>query len=274
VGVLSDVTPRKLTEEAMLRTQKLAVAGRMAAAVAHEINNPLEAVENLLYLISTAETTELVRSYAHMALEGLTRVSLVTQQTLKFHRQSGAPVLTRLSEVVSVVLGLFAPKLRTAGIAHEIRVAGEEGVECMPSETHHIFANLVSNAIDAMPQGGRLVVRLRPSCDWRDGKTHGMRVTMADTGMGMNQATMRHIFEPFFTTKTDTGTGLGLWVVAQLTERRHGDVRVRSAQHAGTSGTTFSVFLPSKDVSGATESTPLTPYEPSTSRSVTTPSHS
>jgi len=247
VGVLADVTQRKLTEEAMLRTEKLAVAGRMAASVAHEINNPLEAVENLLYLISTAETTETSQSYARIALDELTRISLVTQQTLKFHRQSGAPALTKLSEVVSVVLALFAPKLRTGGIATEIRVTDEEGVECMPSETHHIFANLVSNAIDAMPRGGRLVIRVRPSCDWRDGKTHGMRVTMADTGMGMNLATMRRSLEPFFTTKTETGTGLGLWVVAQLTERRHGDVRVRSAQRAGASGTAFSVFLPIGD---------------------------
>jgi len=244
VGVLSDVTPRKMTEEAMLRTQKLAVAGRMAAAVAHEINNPLEAVENLLYLISTAETTEPVRSYAHLAIEGLTRISLVTQQTLKFHRQSGAPVVTKLSEVVSVVLALFSPRLRSAGIATEIRVVREEGVKCMPSETHHIFANLVSNAIDAMPQGGRLVVRVRPSRDWRDGKTPGMRVTVADSGMGMSRVTMRHSFEPFFTTKTDTGTGLGLWVVAQLVERRDGHVRGWSTKHAGASGTTFSVFLP------------------------------
>jgi PAS domain S-box-containing protein len=244
VGVLADVTPRKMTEEAMLRTQKLAVAGRMAAAVAHEINNPLEAVENLLYLISTAETTELVRSYAHMAIEGLTRISLVTQQTLKFHRQSGAPALTKLSEVVSVVLALFSPRLRSAGIATEIRVVGEERVECMPSETHHIFANLVSNAIDAMPRGGRLVIRVRPSRDWRNGKTPGMRVTVADSGMGMSRATMRHSFEPFFTTKTDTGTGLGLWVVAQLVERRDGHVRGWSTQLAEVSGTAFSVFLP------------------------------
>jgi two-component system CheB/CheR fusion protein len=179
-----------------------------------------------------------------MALEGLTRISLVTQQTLKFHRQSGAPVLTKLSEVVSVVLALFAPKLRSTGIATEIRVVREEQVECMPSETHHIFANLVSNAIDAMPRGGRLVIRVRPSRDWRDGKTPGMRVTVADTGMGMSRATMRRSFEPFFTTKIDTGTGLGLWVVAQLAERRHGDVRVRSAQRAGAGGTAFSVFLP------------------------------
>ena len=243
VGVLADVTHRKLTEEAMLRTEKLAVAGRLAASVAHEINNPLTAVGNLLYLISTAGSLEDSHAYSHQAMDELMRVSLITQQTLQFHRQPGAPAVTLLSEVVNGVLALFRGRLRGAGIVPEVRHEQETSIACMPSEMHHVFANLVGNAIDAMPQGGRLVVRLRPSLDWRDGKTKGMRVTFADTGMGMNRATMRRIFEPFFTTKTETGTGLGLWVVAQLTERRHGHVRVWSWKRAA-SGTAFSVFLP------------------------------
>jgi two-component system CheB/CheR fusion protein len=247
MGVLADVTHRKLTEEVMLRTEKLAVAGRLSAAVAHEINNPLEAVGNLLYLISTAETTEAVRENARQALDELMRVSLIAQQTLKFHRQPGASAVTRLSDVVAAVLSLFRPKLRSASITAHVRAMREEGVVCMPSEMHQVFANLISNAIDAMPQGGQLLVRLRPSRDWRNGSTAGMRVTVSDNGMGMNRATMRHIFEPFFTTKTDTGTGLGLWVVAQLVERRHGNVRVWSSQRAGGSGTAFSVFLPFGD---------------------------
>jgi PAS domain S-box-containing protein len=273
MGVLADVTHRKLTEEVMLRTEKLAVAGRLAAAVAHEINNPLEAVGNLLYLISTAETSEAVRAHACQALDELMRVSLIAQQTLKFHRQPGAPALTRLSEVVAVVLSLFRPKLRSAGITAHVRVAQEEGVACMPSEMHQIFANLVSNAIDAMSQGGELAIRLRPSQDWRDGSTAGMRVTFSDTGMGMNRATMRRIFEPFFTTKTDTGTGLGLWVVAQLVERRHGDVRVWSSQRKGISGTSFSVFLPFEYAAPSSSSEPAlsTLDEPSASPSTIAP---
>jgi PAS domain S-box-containing protein len=244
VGVLADVTPRKLTEEAMLRTEKLAVAGRMAAAVAHEINNPLEAVGNLLYLISTAGTVEDAKSHALMAIDELMRISMITQQTLKFHRQTGAPAVTRLSEVVAVVLALFSPRLRSAGITTQVRAVREADVVCMPGEIHQIFANLVSNAIDAMQQGGRLVVSLHSSRDWRNGKTPGMRVTFADTGVGMSRATMRRIFEPFFTTKNETGTGLGMWVVAQLVERRDGHVRGRSTQRPGASGTAFSVFLP------------------------------
>jgi PAS domain S-box-containing protein len=261
VGVLADITPRKLTEEVMLRTEKLAVAGRMAASVAHEINNPLEAVGNLLYLVSTAETTEAAHSHARQALDELMRISLITQKTLQFHRQPGAPALTQLSEVVSAVLALFQGKLRSAGIEVEVRAERESAVACMPTEMHQIFANLISNAIDAMPRGGRLIIRLRPSLDWRDGKTPGMRVTFHDSGVGMNRATIRHAFEPFFTTKTDTGTGLGLWVVAQLVERRHGDLRVWSSQLALSSGTAFSVFLPYAELqpSAGSDPAPLTP---------------
>ncbi|MFZ1084175.1 MAG: ATP-binding protein, partial [Terracidiphilus sp.] len=244
VGVLADVTHRKLTEEAMLRTEKLAVAGRLAASVAHEINNPLTAVGNLLYLISAAGNLEDSRAYSRQAMDELMRVSLITQQTLQFHRQPGTPAVILLSEVVTGVLALFRARLRGSRIETVVRAEHEIGVTCMPSEMHQIFANLVGNAIDAMPQSGRLVMRLRPSRDWRDISVQGMRVTFADTGMGMNRATMRRIFEPFFTTKTETGTGLGLWVVAQLVERRHGHVRVWSWQRETASGTVFTVFLP------------------------------
>jgi PAS domain S-box-containing protein len=247
VGVVADVTLRKRTEDALLRTEKLAIAGRLAASIAHEINNPLEAVSNLLFLVTLAETAETAQEHAHHALEQLMRVSLITQQTLKFHRQAGSPKSTRLSEVLESVLALFRSKLVASDIAVEVRAAREMSVDCMPSETQQIFANLVANAIDAMPQGGRLVVRLRPSQSWRDAKIAGMRITFVDSGVGMSRATMRRIFEPFFTTKMETGTGLGMWVVAQLVERHHGEVRVWSTQRKGRSGTSFSVFLPFQD---------------------------
>jgi PAS domain S-box-containing protein len=247
VGVLADVTHRKRAEDAMLRSEKLAVAGRLAASVAHEINNPLEAVSNLLFLITMTESAVTAREHASQALDQLMRVSLITQQTLKFHRQAGAPSITRLSEILESVLALFRSKLTAADIAVEVRAEREVEVSCMPSETQQIFANLVSNAIDAMPRGGRIVARLRPSRDWRDRKTMGMRVTVCDSGFGMDRATMRKIFEPFFTTKADTGTGLGMWVVAQLVERHHGQVRVWSRQGRRGSGTAFSIFLPFGD---------------------------
>jgi two-component system CheB/CheR fusion protein len=256
LGVLWDVTDRKRAEEAMLRTEKLAVAGRLAASVAHEINNPLEAMSNLLYLISLAGTLETAQDHARVALDELMRVSIITQQTLKFHRQTGAPQQAMLSEIVASVLTLFHGRLEAARIHVDLQVKSEKAVECMSSEVQQIFANLVANAIDAMPQGGHLVIRVRRSRDWRNGASPGVRVTFCDSGTGMARDAMRHIFEPFFTTKTETGTGLGMWVVAQLVERHNGHVRPWSTRRAGRSGTAISVFLPCERIPAAGAAVP------------------
>jgi two-component system CheB/CheR fusion protein len=139
---------------------------------------------------------------------------------------------------------MFRPKLTVAGITVDVLATNEIAIACMPSEAQQIFANLIANSIEAMPQNGRMVIRLRPSHNWRDQSVEGMRVTLCDSGVGMDRATMRRIFEPFFTTKPETGTGLGMWVVAQLVERHGGNVRVWSRQRYGASGTVFSIFLP------------------------------
>jgi PAS domain S-box-containing protein len=243
-GVMADITHRKQSEEAMLRAEKLAVAGRLAASVAHEINNPLEAVANMLYLITISDSTEQAHTQAASALEELMRISLVAQSTLKFHRESGAPRIALLSEILDSVLNMFHGKIQTTPIAVRLRTDQELPVTCMLSEIQQVFANLISNAIEAMPSGGKLTLRVRPSRDWRNRAYSGMRVTICDTGTGMDRATVARIFEPFFTTKEDTGTGLGLWVVAQLLERHQGSVNVRSSQKPGASSTVFSVFLP------------------------------
>jgi PAS domain S-box-containing protein len=243
-GVMADITRRKQADEALLRAEKLAVAGRLAASVAHEINNPMEAVANMLYLISMTDSLEEARMQASGALDELMRIALVAQSTLKFHREIGTPKDTLLSEVMESVLAMFRGKLQAMEIDVETNVDGERPINCMLSETQQIFANLVANAIEALEHKGRLVIRIRPSRDWRDRTTQGMRVTICDTGAGFDRATAGRIFEPFFTTKTETGTGLGLWVVAQLLERHKGSVRVRSTQRQGASGTAFSVFLP------------------------------
>ncbi len=253
MGVLWDVTHRKHAEEAMLRAEKLAVAGRLAASVAHEINNPLEAVGNLLYLVSLSDTLEAAQEHAQAALNELMRVSLITQQTLKFHRQTGAPQETLLSEIVASVLALFHARLEAGRVRVDLRVKSEKSVACMPSEVQQIFANLVANAIDALPACGRLVIQVRCSRDWRDYRTTGVRVTFCDSGTGMERAAMRRIFEPFFTTKTETGTGLGMWVVAQLIERHHGHVWLWSTRRPEQSGTAISVFLPYERALGIEE---------------------
>ncbi len=244
MGVITDVTHRKVAEEAMVRAEKLAVAGRLAASVAHEINNPLEAVTNLLYLITMSGTLEEAQAHARNAFDELLRVSLITQSTLKFHRQQGTPKITMLSEIIDGVAALFRGRLLAAGSSFEIRSTNEVAIACMPSEAQQIFANLVANAIEAMPRPGKIVVRLRPSRNWRNREVQGMRVTICDSGTGMDRATLRQVFEPFFTTKPETGTGLGLWVVVQLVERHGGTVHVWSRQCSHASGTAFSVFLP------------------------------
>jgi PAS domain S-box-containing protein len=251
MGVVTDVTKRKQAEEAMLRAEKLAVAGRLAASVAHEINNPLEAVTNLLYLITLSATAEEAHAHARIALDELLRVSMITQSTLKFHRQQGLPKIIMLSEVIDGVIAMFRSKLNAAGIKVEVRAVHEVAIACMPGEAHQIFTNLISNAIEAMPQPGRLLIGLRRSRDWRNRTTEGMRVTICDGGVGMDRGTVRRIFEPFFTTKTETGTGLGMWVVSQLIERHHGSIRVRTTQRPGASGTAFSLFLPTAHPSDA-----------------------
>jgi PAS domain S-box-containing protein len=243
-GVMSDISRRKQADEALLRAEKLAVAGRLAASVAHEINNPMEAVANMLYLISMTDSLEEARTQAATALEELMRIALVAQSTLKFHRETGAPKSTLLSDVMDSVLTMFHGKLQSMGIGVVLKAPQERQIQCMLSETQQIFANLIANAIEAMQRNGRLLIRIRPSQDWRDRTTPGMRVTICDTGGGIDRATASRIFEPFFTTKTETGTGLGLWVVAQLLERHKGSVRVWSSQRPGASGSAFSVFLP------------------------------
>ena len=247
LGVLANINRRKQADEALLRAEKLAVAGRLAASVAHEINNPMEAVANMLYLISMTDSVEEARTQASSALEELMRIALVAQSTLKFHRETGSPKATLLSEIMDSVLTMFRGKLRSMEIAVDLKAERERQIHCMLSETQQIFANLIANAIEAMERSDRLSIRIRPSRDWRQRSTPGMRVTICDTGGGIDRATVRRIFEPFFTTKTETGTGLGLWVVAQLLERHKGSVRVWSSQRPGASGTAFSVFLPFGD---------------------------
>jgi PAS domain S-box-containing protein len=248
VGVVADITRRKRSDEAMLRTEKLAVAGRLAATVAHEINNPLEAVANMLYLITLADTTEEARRHAASALDELMRIALIAQSTLKFHRQTGTPKVVLLSEVLQTVVAIYRVRLEGMGVSFTSETGSEVPIACMPSEAQQIFVNLLANAIEAMKRGDRLRIRLRTSRDWRDRKTEGMRVTIYDSGVGIDRTELRRIFEPFYTTKAETGTGLGLWVVKQLVERHKGHVRAWSSQREAQRSTVFSVFLPIGDV--------------------------
>ncbi len=241
-----DITERKHSEAKLLQNEKLAAVGRLASSIAHEINNPLEAVVNLLYLIehTAADDPHKAKEYARTAQQELARVSNVATQTLRFFKQQTAPSLTSLGDLVDSVLTLFQGRLSNASITVHRRLDHDTFVLCFEGEIRQVLTNLIGNAIDAMRNGGVLTVRTRKAFDLRTGRT-GVRVTVADTGEGMSQATRDRIFEAFFTTKGISGTGLGLWITHGIVEKHEGRLNVCSRQHQPRQGTVFSLFLPS-----------------------------
>jgi PAS domain S-box-containing protein len=246
LGVMLDVSHRKRAEELLLRTEKLTVAGRLAAAVAHEINNPLESVSNLLYLIELSQSAEEARRYARTALAELMRVARVTQQTLKFHRQTEFARRVQISEVLDGVLALFQGRLHPLGIRVEQRLVVDPVLLCHVGDLQQVFANLISNSMDALPRGGSILIRMRPTLDEQQ-RLRRLNLTVADNGTGIDPQIRRRIFEPFFTTKAERGTGLGMWVVSEIVARHRGSIQVWSSRLPGRSGTVFSLCLPVHD---------------------------
>ncbi len=254
-----DVTDQKRSEEVLRRTEKLAATGRLAASIAHEINNPLEAVTNCLFLIGSGPLEEPARSYLGLAQQELSRVSHIVTQTLRFYRQSTRPVESDINELLDSVVGLYEPRLRSYSIRIERRYRTVPPIIAYAGEIRQVLANLVGNAVDAMQRGGgRLILRSSPGRHPQTG-TPGVAVTIADTGTGMDAHTRSRIFEAFFSTKGLTGTGLGLWVSHAILEKHSGRAAVRSwMRHDSESGggTVFRVFLPLvSDLSAAAQRT-------------------
>lgn len=245
---------RARTEKALLDTEKLALVGRLASSIAHEINNPLEAVTNLLYLTERTQLPEEAAQYLQQAQAELLRVSQITIETLRFSRQNTSPTQVKISTLIESVVNLHEARLKGAHIRVERHYDERLALLCFPNELRQVIANLVGNAIDAMlgMENMRLCLRVRDACDPRTGE-HGVRLTVADTGAGMQQATLQQIWEPFFTTKGATGTGLGLWVTHEIIRKHRGTVRVRSSMQRQTHGTVFTVFLPHEEVQCARE---------------------
>lgn len=246
VGVIvTEVTERRQAEEAMRRSEKLAIAGRLASSIAHEISMPLEAVTNALYLLHNNPSLDTqAQDWVALAQTELERMGEITQQTLRFHRQSSVATDVEVTEMLQSVLLLHTAKLRSANVHVESRLEDSALLFGYAGELRQLFANLVGNAIDAMPEGGKLFVRARTMR--HDGR-RGVRITVADEGMGMSDAVRQRIFEPFFTTREANGTGLGLWVSAEILEKHCGTLLVRSRQPAyrgDRSGTIFSLFFP------------------------------
>jgi signal transduction histidine kinase len=227
-AVIVDATERKLSEELLRRTEKLAATGQLAASIAHEINNPLEAVTNLLYLLDQQPLDAESRHYTDMAQQEIARVSQITQQTLRFYRQSSSPTLIQPADVLDSVLDLHHGRSNASKVQTIRRYRGAVELYAFSGEMRQLFANFVGNALDAMPKGGKIYLSVRASQAWCQSEVTGVRITIADTGSGMTEAVRQRIFEPFFTTKEITGTGLGLWISSEIIAKHQGTVRVRS----------------------------------------------
>lgn len=235
-----DVTERQVqSEEALRNTEKLAVAGQLAATMAHEVNNPLEALGNLLYLIETSSMIEEARSYAELASQELARISEIVQHTLHLHRAPAKAELVDLAEVATSAVALFRSKALERQVMERLNVR-KALAYCSAGEIRQALVNLIGNAIDAMPDGGQLYVRVAPV---KVNGTHFVRLTVADTGTGIEPEIRSNLFKQFFTTKGSRGTGLGLWLTRDIVLRNRGRLRMRS-QSKAPSGTAFAIYLP------------------------------
>jgi signal transduction histidine kinase len=247
-GVNFDVTERKRTEQALRTGEKLATAGRMAASLAHEINNPLAAVTNLLYLIGQDEALgDGAKRFVSMASAEVARVSHITRNILAFYRETSAPVEIDLSSLVQSVLELYAPKIRDNHVKVHVQTGDLCRVIGFPGELRQVASNLIVNAIEAMPNGGTLRIRVQARRNWRSNAS-GVRLVVADTGSGMSREVQAKLFEPFFTTKGEKGTGLGLWVTRDIISKHDGSISIRSSLRQDRRGTCFSLFLPAEVV--------------------------
>jgi PAS domain S-box-containing protein len=249
-GVIQDITGRKLAEEALLRSEKLASVGRMAASISHEINNPLAAAMNLLYLtLISPDIPDPLRHHLETADDELKRISHITRQALGFYRESSAPKVVSVNAVMDAAVDLLRSKIKLKGAVIEKQYDGDLQVKAVPGELRQVIANLLVNGLAAIDHGGTIRLRVSPSTSVHDGQRR-IRITVADNGTGIEAATLPHIFEPLFTTKQSTGSGLGLWVSKQLIENHHGCMRVRSSTHGKCKGTALSILLPAAATSG------------------------
>jgi signal transduction histidine kinase len=244
-GSSTDIHENKLAHQALLKSEKLAAAGRLAATIAHEINNPLEAVTNLLYLAQRGlNPGHAVGEYLALADQELARVSEIARQTLGFYRDTSSPITFPVSEVIDGAVRLYSRKIHRRNVHVKIECDPDLTIHAVQGEVRQVLANLISNAIDACRTGGKVRVHAFRTHHWKKPILPGVRIVVADTGAGIGRQVLPRIFEPFFSTKQDVGTGLGLWVSREIVHKHGGSIRVRSRQDAQSAGSVFSIFLP------------------------------
>jgi signal transduction histidine kinase len=237
-------------EEALRKSEKLAVAGRLALSISHEINNPLASVTNLLYLVGLSSSLRQAKSLAKTADQELARVAEIVSHTLRFYRDPSKPSVVHIGEIVDSALTLYRGRLASADIQIERDFRACSTIVALPGELRQVTLNLIGNAIDAIGRGGRLKIRAANARQHSNGGLRGVRLTIADTGSGIHPEVRGSIFEPFVSTKGDTGTGLGLWLSSQIVQKHGGTIQVKSRALSPRSGTVFSVFLPLELQSG------------------------
>jgi len=256
VLVFRDISERYTSERALMRAEKLASAGRLAAAIAHEVNNPLEGLVNLIYLARGEEDLEKVRRHLLDADRELQRIAHITRQSLGFYRENSAASLFRPDVVIREVFDFYSFRAAQSRIGLHINIKTEQKAWGNAGELRQVISNLLANSLDACQAGGAICVRVRGARSPRDLALEGIRILVADTGCGIGSENLNRIFEPFFTTKKDTGTGLGLWVSRELIEKHGGHLDVRSSTSGRRTGTVFSMFLRGSAVADAKSDAP------------------
>jgi PAS domain S-box-containing protein len=241
--ILRDITRQKMAEKQLHQAERLAAVGRLATTVAHEINNPLEAVTNLVFLAKQTAVPEDAREYLRIADEELMRIAYITRQTLGFFRESKGATPVRLGNLLDSAIPV-ASRSRNKGIEICPEVRQDPEIHAIPGEVRQLMVNLLSNSIDAVNLNGQVRVRVSAGKDWSRGARSGARFVVADSGCGIPAKARSKLFKPFFTTKSDVGTGLGLWICKTIVDKHGGSIRVKSSTAPGKSGTVFSVFLP------------------------------
>lgn len=241
----------KRAEGALRKSEKLVLAGRLALSISHEINNPLAAIMNLLYLIRLSSSLQDAKEFSEAAAQELARVAEIVTQTLRFYRDPSKPALVRINEIVDSALTLYKPRLAAAEIVVERDFRECSPIVAMAGELRQVTLNLIGNALDAIGRGGTLKIRAANARQHNNGSLRGVRLTIADSGSGIRPEVRAFLFEPFVSTKGDAGTGLGLWLSSEIVRKHGGTIQVKSRALSPFSGSVFSVFLPLEFQSGA-----------------------
>lgn len=252
-GTTENIETRKQAEFAIRQSEKLAALGRLANSIAHEVNNPLEAITNLLFLSLTTDDLPSVKGYLGVADRELRRVAMIATQTLRFHKQSSGPSAVTCDELIASAMSLFQGRTLETSLRVEKRVRASRPVQCLEGDMKQVLSNFIRNAIEALsPHGGRLLLRGRESTEWGSGQKR-LVITIADNGPGIARPVMAQLFKPFVTTKGENRNGLGLWISRDIMSRQQGRIRIRSSQNPKYRGTVVTLSLPFEFVDTGTQ---------------------